>query len=279
MFATTLRLFCLSLLLAGIASSQDAGVYRLPLFRTPIATSAPVELPPATKLRLLADGDFAPFSFATTTNEAVGLAVDLALASCKELKIACEVVLLPLDELLPALSERKGDAIIAGPRISEIVLESAIATRPYFRTFARFAVQSGSQVPTSGAAILTRRRISVVKGTVHAAWLSTYYKSAELLLFDSEREAQEALRTGAADALFGDGLRTIYWIKGTASRSCCKLLDGAYVDRDYFTRSLSFLFPGQRADLRAAFDASLDRLQENGTTEKIFQRYVPLSPW
>lgn len=279
MFATVLRLYCIAILIAGIAAAEDVGTYKLPLFRTPVAPSAAVELPPATKLRLLADGDFAPFSFATTTGEAAGLAVDLALASCETLKIACEIVLLPLDQLLPALAEGKGDAIIAGPRITESVLETATATRPYFRTLARFAVQSGSPVATSSVANLSRKRIGAVKGTAHAAWLSTYYKSAELLLFDSEREAQEALRTGAADALFGDGLRTIYWVKGSASRGCCKLLDGAYVDRDYFTRNLRFLFPAARADLRAAFDVALDRLQDNGNTLKIFQRYVPLSPW
>ncbi len=279
MFATTLRLYCIAVLIAGIAAAEDAGAYRLPLFRTPAAPSAAVELPPATKLRLLADGDFAPFSFATSTSEAAGLAVDLALASCETLKIACEIVLLPLDQLLPALTGGQGDAIIAGPRITETALETAIATRPYFRTLGRFAVQSGSQVATSSAASLTRKRIGAVKGTAHAAWLATYYKTAELLFFDSEREAQEALRTGAAEALFGDGLRTIYWIKGTGSRGCCKLLDGAYVDHDYFTRGLRFLFPAARPDLRAAFDVALDRLQDNGTTEKIFQRYVPLSPW
>ncbi len=279
MFATISRLYCVSFVIAGIAVAEDTAPYRLPLFRTPVAASEPSEPAPGTKVRLLADADFAPFSFATSTGEAAGIAVDLAMASCADLKLKCEIALLPLNELLPGLTDGRGDAIVSGPQISEKALDTALATRPFFRTSGRFAVQTGNQAPASDAASLTRKRISAVRGTAHAAWLAAYYKAAELLLFDSDREAQEALRTGAADAYFGDGVRMIYWVKGTASRGCCKLLGGAYVDRDYFSRSLSFLIAAGRSDLRTAFDTALDRLQDSGTTEKIFQRYLPLNPW
>ena len=278
--ASILRLYLLGVVLAGLALAQDVPpIYRLPLFRTVDSSARPPALPRETRLRLLADRDFAPLSFATTTGEAAGLSVDLAREACADLKIGCDVSLVPFDELLPALAGGNGDAVISGPRIDDKVLENTVATRPYFRTLARFAVQRGNPAAASDAASLAGKRIGMVKGTAHAAWLEAYYSESELVTFDSEALAQEALRTGGIEAFFGDALRLIYWVEGTSSAGCCKLMGGAYLDRDYFSRSLTFLTRSDQEQIRDAFDYALDRLQQNGTTDKIFARYVPLNPW
>ena len=36
-------------------------------------------------------------------------------------------------------------------------------------------------------------------------------------------------------------MRLIYWLAGSSSRGCCKPLDGAFVDRQFFSHNLSFL--------------------------------------
>ena len=85
----------------------------------------------------------------------------------------------------------------------------------------------------------------------------------------------EALRTGALDVSFGDGLRLIYWLAGSSSRGCCKPLGGAFVDRQFFSRNLAFLTRRDDQETAKAFDFALDRLQENGASAKIFMRYLP----
>lgn len=266
-------------LTSTLTQAQDAGAYKLPLFRhVETGTKAPQIASDAT-VRLLADSDFPPFSFSTGNGTAAGIAVDLALAACAEIKLRCEVAMRPYGELADALARREGDVIIAGPRPDARVLAEALATRPWFRSLGRFAVPAASAFAAGDVRSLGGKRIGMVKGSAHAAWLERYYSRSTLMAFASEAEAQEALRTGAVDTLFGDGLRLIYWIAGSASRGCCKLLPGAYVDRDYFSRGMVLLVRSDRDDLRAAFDHGLDRAQGNGTTEKIFNSYVPLNPW
>ncbi len=251
----------------------------MPLFRhVETGTKAP-QIASTGTVRLLTDGDFPPFSFTTGNGTAAGIAVDLALAACAEIKLRCEVVMRPYGELADALARREGDVIVAGPRPDARLLAQALATRPWFRSLGRFAVPAASALTAGDVRSLGGKRVGMVKGTTHAAWLETYYSRSTLMAFASEAEAQEALRTGTVDAVFGDGLRLIYWIAGSAARGCCKLLPGAYVDRDYFSRSMVFLVRPDRDDLRAALDYGLDRLQGNGTTEKIFNSYVPLDPW
>jgi polar amino acid transport system substrate-binding protein len=279
---STLRLCLLFLLILPLAASisygEDAG-YKLPKFRKIQVEAKMPAFPQGTTIRLAGDADFPPYSFHSRSGGPTGLSVELALAACVEIKVKCEVMLKPLAQLLPGLAKRDFDLIVSGPRIDEKALAQAVMTRPWFRSLGRFAVQSGSPLKGSDARSLAGRRIGAVKGTSHAAWLQTYYGASELLTFDNDAKAQEALRTGAIDALFGDDLRLIYWITGAASRGCCKLSGGAYSDFESFSRNVAFLVRSDRTDIRDAFDVALDRLQANGTTEKLFNTYVPINPW
>ena len=83
-------------LLLTLALTARAEPYKLPQFRTvdPGAAAAAQELS-ARSVRLLADADFPPFSFAAQGGGPSGLGVELALAACVEARLSCEVVLLP----------------------------------------------------------------------------------------------------------------------------------------------------------------------------------------
>ena len=279
---TVLWLFSIALTQPWIAMAwaETAASYRLPWFRIVEAVAGkPPLVTVDSPAVLLADADFPPFSFASQTGSAAGLAVELAMAACAEARLRCSVKLLPYGELLPALIRGEADVIISGPRIDESVLNTALMTRPWFRTMARFAVQSGNPLKVSDAGTLRGKRIGAVKDTVHARWLANYYRESEIVPFADEITAGEALRTGNIEALFADNLRLIYWVAGPASRNCCRLLGGAYSDFNEFSRSIVFLVRSERPELRDALDYGLDMAQVNGTTEKIFNSYVPLSPW
>lgn len=253
--------------------------YRLPLFRN-VEEAPPSLSPPGNAhIRLLADADFAPYSFQTASGAPAGLAVELALAACSAAKLSCDVAMRPFDALVPALVQGEGDVIVSGPRLDEEILDRANMTRPWFRQFGRFAVQRGNPLETGDAASLVDKRIGVVKDTVHARWIANYYERSEIVPFDDEAKAAAALRTGEVDVIFGDNLRLIYWVAGDDARGCCRLLGGAYSDVDYFGRNLAFLVRRDNPALRAALDYGLDMAQKSGTTEKIFTAYVPLSPW
>ena len=77
----------------------------------------------------------------------------------------------------------------------------------------------------------------------------------------------------------GDALGLVYWTEGDASQNCCRLVPGAFVDEDYFSRSLVFFVRRGDTGLKKALDYGLDRLQESGDWDKIFRAYVPASPW
>jgi polar amino acid transport system substrate-binding protein len=264
---------------APLAGAQEASGYRPPQFRKIQAAARMPDLPEGTVVRLLADRDFPPFSFLAGSGSATGLAVELGLAACGEIKVRCEIALRPLAELLPALAGGEGDVVVAGPRLDEKTLTAALMTRPWFRSLGRFAVPAASPPGDGDPRALAGKRIAVVDGTAHARWLAAHYAQSQIVAFGSEALAGEALQTGKVDAVFGDGLRLIFWTLGNRAQGCCKLTDGAYSDLGGFSRNFAFLAAAGRPDLRDAFDIALDRLQAKGVTAKLLNAYVPLNPW
>jgi polar amino acid transport system substrate-binding protein len=283
-FLTTLQwvYFCSIILFMVVscrAFAEDAVVANIPLFRHVDAVAKPPKEVTARTIRLLADADFPPFSYAAPDGKSAGVSVDLANSACDELKLNCVIILKPFDQLLPALLSKEGDVIVSGLKINEQVLKNTVMSRPYFWAFGRFAVSVGSQLRSSDVRALGGKRIGFVAKTSHAAWLQKYYARSTLMPFDNEAEMYEALRKSSIDVMFGDDLHTLYWLAGSASQNCCKTLDGAYVDHNFFSRNLAFLARREDQDVIGLFDFALDRLQQKGTSAQIFVRYLPAGFW
>jgi len=278
--ATVCGMFLVLFLQSEIAVSQDSPppAYDPPLFRTVEEASRPAiaeNLP----VRLIADADFAPYSFLSSTGSPAGLAVEIAIAACERARLRCTMEARPYGEILAALASGEADVAVTGPRLDPETLKAAQMTRPYFRIMARFAVAADSPLKTADAEALSRSTIGVAKDTVHARWLEAYYGGSYIQPFDTFAQAGDALKAGEVDAIFGDNLQTIYWVAGEAAAQCCRLLGGAYSDFDFFSRNLAFLVRPGRPELRAAFDYGLDQAQSSGATAKIIRTYVPLPPW
>lgn len=278
-FSTSFRVFFATLLISQVVEAQEKQpAYQPPLFRTTEEQARPA-LPEQLAVKLIADEDFAPYSFRSRTGSPAGISVEIAIAACEQARLACTVEVRPFAEILPALERGEVDVAVTGPRLNANTLAASRMTRPYFRIMGRFAVPNTSTLDTASVSNLAGRRIGVVKDTVHARWLTAYYASTRITPFDDLAAAGAALKGGQVDALFGDNLQVIYWVAGEAASGCCRLLGGAYSDFDYFSRNLAFLARRDKPELAQALDYGLDKAQAAGSTAKILRTYLPLDPW
>ena len=278
-FSTSFRVFFATLLISQVVEAQEKQpAYQPPLFRTMEEQARPA-LPEQLAVKLIADEDFAPYSFRSRTGSPAGISVEIAIAACEQARLACTVEARPFAEILPALERGEVDVAVTGPRLDADTLAASRMTRPYFRIMGRFAVPNTSTLDTASVSNLAGRRIGVVKDTVHARWLTAYYASTRITPFDDLAAAGAALKAGEVDALFGDNVQVIYWVAGEAAAGCCRLLGGAYSDFDYFSRNLAFLTRRDKPELAQALDYGLDKAQAAGSTAKILRTYLPLDPW
>ena len=273
---TTISRVCLQLLIQVMGALLLCGVglatpETFPHFRHVDPLAAMPNEKPAGVITLLTDDDFAPFSYKDAKGAIIGIAVDMALQACAEVKLSCQLKPMGFADLMPALARGEGDVIISGLRPTTALMEKTRMTRPYFFSFGRFLMRVGMPFETPDIRSLAGRRIGFVKGTAHQAFLEKYYERSALTPFATEAELFESLRTGKLDAVFTDSLRAGFWLHGTASRNCCVALGGGFVEDATITRGLAFFTGQNRELLREYFDFALDRLDEKGEAAKIFE--------
>jgi polar amino acid transport system substrate-binding protein len=227
------------------------------------------------QITVLADDDFPPFSYAGPGGEAQGIAVEAAQAACQELHVRCQVVLMPWQ----SLSGEVPDGIVAGLRVDGATLAKYQPTRPIYRAIGRFAVRKESEFTQMTRDTIAGKRIGVLAGSGYEAWLRQNFADSVIVPYPSLNDLEEALRTAKVEILFGDGLQLVYWMRGSASQSCCKYVDGAYYDDGSFSRPYVYFIRRDDEELKQAFDYALDQLQESGAFARIFSRYIPARFW
>src|SRR5499427_807720 len=198
-------------------------------------------------IRFLTETDYPPFNYAGPDGAPIGFNVDLARMICEELKVACTVQMRRFDTLISALNSNNGDAVIASIAATPDMRSRVDFSDPYYRTPARFVSRRDSTIEDIRPETLEGKKIGVVAGTAHEAYLKALFTEAELHPYPDADAARFALKRGDVDLLFGDGV-------------------GIVVKRGNDL-------------LRQALNWALFRLWERGRFTDLWLRYFPVSPF
>ena len=229
------------------------------------------------QIRFLTDSDYPPFNYLDEEGALTGFNVDLARALCEELVVDCDVRSVDWSQLVTALENGETDAVVASIRVSRENLVQLDFTDAYYHMPARFVALKEKPFQDTSPEALTARRIAVVAGTAHQAYLKDFFSGSQIVTFESNIKAEEALRAGEVDLVFGDGIALMFWLNGTASENCCEFRGGAYSDSKYFGEGIGIAVRRGNRQLRTVLDYGLERLRINGRLEELYLRYFPLS--
>jgi polar amino acid transport system substrate-binding protein len=231
-------------------------------------------------IRFLTETDYPPFDFPGHDGNPAGFNVDLARLICEELKISnCTIQMRRFDTLIEALRENRGDAAIASLAPTPSLRERVDFSDPYYRSPARFVGRRDAAFDVVIPERLEGRKVGVVAGTAHEAYLKTFFTEAEPRPYPSPEAAREALRRGEVDLLFGDGIQLSFWIHGTDSNDCCAFKGGPFTESRYFGEGIGIAVKRGNETLRLAFNWALFGLWEKGRFTDLWLRYFPISPF
>lgn len=281
-----LRIFVLMVLLVPFVLVAQTGRGSLaqetnegqPPREVPAAAQRPKpDLSDLERLRFVTDSDYPPFNYLDENGTLTGFNVDLAAAICDELEVECLIRPLPWDELLSALAENRADAAIASIKINEETLTKADFTDSYYHTPARFVARKDSTIESVTPETAAGHKIAVVRGTAHEAFLRDFFDQAQIVPFDNAGQAETALRSGAVDLLFGDGITLMFWLNGTASSGCCEFRSGPYTESRYFGEGIGIAVKLGNRKMREILDYGLEQVRASGRFEELLLRYFPMS--
>jgi polar amino acid transport system substrate-binding protein len=263
-------------------AAEDARVPRaveVPGFWDPRRRPERPDLSRIPAIRFLTDLDYPPFDYAGPDGNPTGFNVDLARRICEEIKATCTIQARPFDGLLDALNDNRGDAVIASIAPTIAARRRADFTDPYYRTPARFVARVDSSIGEVLPERLEGKKIAVVAGSAHEAYLKAMFTEAEIRPYPNAESAREALRRRDVDLLFGDGIALAFWLNGSDSAGCCAFRGGPFMESRYFGEGVGIAVKRGNDLLRLALNWALFQLWEKGTFTDLWLRYFPISPF
>jgi polar amino acid transport system substrate-binding protein len=277
--AVLASLACLVRGAPALAQPAAEAPVAVPSFWDPRRRPERPDLTRLTAIRFLTEAEYPPFDYLGPDGNPAGFNVDLARAICEELKVNCTIQVRRFDMLVDALTENRGDAVIASLAPTRELRRKVDFSDPYYRTPARFVARRDSSITDIRPEALEGKKIAVVGGTAHEAYLKTFFTEAELRLYPSPEAAREGLRKGEADLLFGDGIALAFWLNGTDSAGCCAFKGGPFTESRYFGEGVGIAVKRGNETLRQAFNWALFRIWEKGQFSDLWLRYFPISPF
>jgi polar amino acid transport system substrate-binding protein len=232
-----------------------------------------------TVIRFLTETDYPPFNFTGPDGNPAGFNVDLARLLCEEIKVTCTVQMRRFETLLDAIASNRGDAIIASLAVTPQMRARVDFTDPYYRAPARFVSRRDAVMPEVRPEYLEGKKVGVITGSSHEAYLKAMFTDAELHSYPSDEALRLALRRGEVDFIFGDAISLAFWINGTDSGDCCAFSGGPFVESRYFGEGIGIAVRKGNDLLRQSLNWALFRLWEKGRYTDLWLRYFSVSPF
>ena len=227
-------------------------------------------------LRFLTSNDYPPFQFLDQDGSLTGFNVEIARGICRALETTCDIRVAPWEVLLERLMRNEADAVIASIKTTPRLLAHFDVTDRYYTTPARFAASVSLAVSEVTPETIEGRRIGVVRGTAHEAYLQAFFARSAIVPFDDTVQMRNALVSGLVDLVFDDGIGLSFWLLGTSSRGCCAFKGGPFLEPRYFGDGISIAINKGRPELKTDMNRALRSLRESGRYEEIASRSFPL---
>lgn len=229
-----------------------------------------------TIIRFVTDNDYPPFNYLDDEGTLTGFNVDIARAVCLELDVSCDVQTRDWKDLVPSLKRGDTDAVIASIAITPRALSEVDFTDRYFFSPGRFAVRKDRLPKAEFTPVgLESKRVGVVKGSAHEAYLKAFFRDCAVQAFDKIELAYDALQADKLDLVFGDGTQLAFWLNGTNSSGCCELRGGAFFDPAHFGDGIGIAVRKGDLELKRLINSAIRKLRENGQYQDIMKRHFP----
>lgn len=225
----------------------------------------------ARDLRIATEGTYAPWSFVDAQGKLTGWDVDIANALCDQMKVKCEIIAQEWDGIIPGLTAKKYDMIVASMSVTEKRKQQVAFTKKYKNSSSQFVAKKGTYPDTSPAA-LKGLRLGVQRGTPQEDYLTKNYPDSEIVRYDKTTDTELDLVSGRVDLMLANRV--------TSLTGFLKQSDAAGFDIVGQEYSGGILGEGNAIALRkddtellGQVNEAIDAIIANGTYDKITSKY------
>lgn len=235
---------------------------------TPAGTEAPVESGEFTTvtegiLTMGTNAAFPPYEF-YDGEDIVGIDAEIAGLLAEKLGLTLEIVDMDFSTIVTSVQTGGVDIGLAGMTVTEERLENVNFTDSYATGIQVIIVKEDSDI--ASADDLEGKLIGVQEGTTGHQYCSEDYGEENVLAYTNGATAVQNLVQGAVDCVVIDEQPALSFVEANEG---LKILDTEYVIEDY-----AAAVSKENTALLDALNAALKELQEDGSIQKILDKYI-----
>ena len=223
-------------------------------------------------LRVVTDAAYAPFEY-QDKGEVVGFDVDFIKAVAKEAGYNVKVEHVGWDPVFVEIKGKTADIGISSITITDERKQTYDFSIPYFLSKNEILVPQNSTI--SSAQDLKGKKIAVQNGTTGQEVVETLFgkNNKNLKKFENNNLAILELKGGGVDAVVADNSVVETYVKNN-SKDNFKFIK----DDSTFTNEFYGLMLPKGSPLKSELDAAIKKVVENGTYEKIYEKWFQVKP-
>jgi len=223
------------------------------------------------KIRIGVEGNYPPFSKLGADGKLSGFDIDIAMAVCKQMAAECTLVQQEWDGMMPALSARKFDMIVASMTITPERQKAADFSDPYYDVPSRWVAKAGAFKDHSAAAF-KGKKIIVLRNSPRAKHVADKYKDSEVLLVNKETDIYMELVAGRGDVGFGSSVvSSEAFLKRPEGKGFAQV--GNTVRLDEGGGGVGIAFRKGETALRERVNAALKAVRADGSYKRLADGY------
>ena len=214
--------------------------------------------------------NYAPFTEKGADGNWKGWEVEIKDALCAAMNEKCTVVEIAWDGIIPALTSKKMDVIIASMSITDERKKTIDFSDKYYQTPAVIVAPKSSNISSDPASV-KGKIVGVQVSTIHANYVEKHFKDSEAKTYNTFDEHNHYLFAGRVDAVVGDSLAMQPFLTSDAGKDF--EIKGQLNDVEVFGLGVGVGLRKEDTELKAKINEAIAKIRADGTYDKISKKY------
>ena len=217
-------------------------------------------------LRVGTEATYAPFEFMDDNVKPQGYDIDIINAVGKAMGYEVQVQNMAFDGLIPALMTSQIDVVIAAMTITEERAKRINFSDPYYRSGVTFVIRESDKDKYTTAESLKGQRICAQLGSVSAMKAETF-SPGNVATFNDAYASYLELKSGGCEAVLNDRPVNLFFMASKGSDGLVEIDD--LMDAE----DMAMVVPKNNPELLQKVNAALKTIRDNGTYQKIYDKW------
>ncbi len=249
-------------------------------------------------VKLATDGTYAPFNYTDPSGKLIGFEVDLVDDICKRMNVKCEWVIQNFDGMMPALNEKRFDAILASLSITDERAKAVDFSIPYYAgptrliasgdsTLGQFKSGEGTTILLGTmsdkdkavigdvATALKEATVGVERASTHAKFFEETFPGVKVKIYDKGENMLLDLVAGRIDAAVDGAGSTLNFIGEQKKAGKNFVAFGPALKGGALGKGVALAFrKGEETELREQFDKAIRAATTDGSISKMSVKWI-----